>query len=312
MVWLFLLFAIAGLAFFSYILVLGIESLAKTLNLKDYIFMLIVFPVFSSLPDLVIIILNFIYGGKLGPGMALSAAVGQPFVVIVFGIPAVLFLNLIKYGKNGSRLFKDSKGRTNRILYIPLLVLIFAYLSIIFLTRIYLIISITLITIIAFYIYIKNLKDDDASEDLKKISTLLTVSCIIAGSIGLILFGKLLVESVIQISLMTRISPFTQSFIVFPLSASMPEIFTSFSLILMGKKEAAIASLLGEIVITATLYPALIFVFSSPTISIMVMFGMAVEIVSAIATIITSFKGHLIYVMPLDLTIIVLYLFIAF
>ncbi|MGC8661834.1 MAG: hypothetical protein ACP5TZ_04960, partial [Nitrososphaeria archaeon] len=307
MVW--LLIAIIGLAFFSYILVSGMESLAGILNLRDYTFMLIVFPVFSSLPDLVIIVLNLLYGGTLGPGMALSAAVGEPFIVIVLGIPAVLILSLAKFGRNGLKLFNDPEENINLTLYVPIIVSVFAYLTMIFLARIYIVIVLTVIIIVAFYIYITDLKNGH-SENVKKMSAMLTGSCIVIGFIGLAVFGKLLVESVIQASLITKISPFTQSFIVFPLSAAMPEIFASFSLILKGKREAAIASLLGEIVITATLYPALIFAFLSPALTFTVIMGMVMEIISATATIIISLKSSMIYVVPFDLAMIILFIIV--
>ncbi|MEM3557360.1 MAG: hypothetical protein QW839_05655, partial [Conexivisphaerales archaeon] len=154
-----LLIIIIGMAFFSYILVSGIESLADILNLKDYVFMLIVFPIFSSLPDLVIIVLNLIYGGTFGPGMALSAAVGEPFMAIVIGIPVTLILGLVKFGRNDLNLFNDSKEIINRVLYVPIIVSIFAYLTIIFLAKVYAIQTRAVITIIVFYVYIKNLKN---------------------------------------------------------------------------------------------------------------------------------------------------------
>lgn len=304
MVW--LLIAVIGMAFFSYLLVLGIESLAGILNLRDYTFMLIAFPVFSSLPDLIIILLNLVYGGTLGPGMAISAAVGEPFIVVVMGIPAVLTLSLVRYGRRGLRLFNDSKERINRILYIPIIVSVFAYITMIFLAKIYIVIALVAIIITAFYIYARNLKKE-VSESVKKMSVMLAIIFIIAGFAGLVLFGKLLVESVIEVSSITKISPFAQSFIVFPLSAAMPEFFASFSLILKGKREAAIASLLGEIVITATLYPALIFAFVNPVLSFAVVFGMVLEIISAIATILISIKTSMIYIMPLDLAVIFLF-----
>ncbi|MEM0146158.1 MAG: hypothetical protein QXK57_06325 [Conexivisphaerales archaeon] len=302
-----LLIIIIGMAFFSYILVSGIESLADILNLKDYVFMLIVFPIFSSLPDLVIIVLNLIYGGTFGPGMALSAAVGEPFMAIVIGIPVTLILGLVKFGRNDLNLFNDSKEIINRVLYVPIIVSIFAYLTIIFLAKVYAIITLAVITIIVFYVYIKNLKNM-VFEHVKKIPTLLVASYIIIGFVGYVIFGKLLVESVIKISLMTKISPYGQSFIIFPLLAAIPEFFASSSLILKGKKEAAVASLLGEIVITATLYPALILALVGPMLTFPIILGMGLEIVSAIATIVVSLKTSMIYLVPFDLVMILLYI----
>ncbi|MEM3811071.1 MAG: hypothetical protein QXV38_02080 [Conexivisphaerales archaeon] len=143
---------------------------------------------------------------------------------------------------------------------------------------------------------------------MKKIPTLLVASYIIIGFVGYVIFGKLLVESVIKISLMTKISPYGQSFIIFPLLAAIPEFFASSSLILKGKKEAAVASLLGEIVITATLYPALILALVGPMLTFPIILGMGLEIVSAIATIVVSLKTSMIYLVPFDLVMILLYI----
>jgi Ca2+/Na+ antiporter len=281
------------------------------LNVKDYTFMLIIFPIFSSLPDLIIIILNLIYAGSLGPGMALSAAVGEPFIIMTLGIPAVLIFNLLKYGRNDASLFTGSIGKFNEILYIPILVSIVAYAIIFFLSRIFLIISLLVILVLAFYFYFGNLKQE-ISENRKKASIFMAILFVLAGFFGFVIFGKMLVTSVVEISIMTKISPYSQSFVIFPLVAAMPEFFASFSLIIKGDREAATASLLGEITITSTMYPVLIFIFFIPTLTLGVILGMVFEIISAIAVIITSLKKAMLYVIPFNLALFIAYILITF
>lgn len=303
--------SIIGLAVFSFVLVSGIELFANILNVKDYTFMLIIFPIFSSLPDLIIIILNLIYAGSFGPGMALSAAVGEPFIIMTLGIPAVLIFSLIKYGRNNASLFSGSIGKPNGILYIPILVSIVAYAIIIFSSRIFLIISLLVILVLAFYFYFVNLKQE-ISDNKEKTSIFMAILLVMAGFFGFIIFGKMLVTSVVEISIMTKISPYSQSFVIFPLAAAMPEFFASFSLIIRGNREAATASLLGEIAITSTMYPVLIFIFFIPTLTLAVILGMVIEIISAIVVIITSLKKAMLYVIPFNLALFIAYILVTF
>jgi|GEM_PF-3662733 len=303
--------AIIGLAIFSFILVSGIELFANILNMKDYTFILIIFPIFSSLPDLIIIVLNLVYAGSLGPGMALSAAVGEPFIIMTLGVPAVLIFSLLKNGRNDVSLFSNSADKSKRILYIPILVSIIAYTVIIFLSRILLIISLIIILVLAFYFYFGNSKQE-ISDNKKKSSIFMAILFVLAGFFGFVIFGKMLVTSVVEISNITKISPYSQSFVIFPLIAAMPELFASFSLIIKGNRDAATASLLGEIAITSTIYPALIFIFIIPTLTSTVILGMAMEIISAIAVIITSLKKAMLYVIPFNLALFIVYILVTF
>ncbi len=248
----------------------GIEYFAKKLNWSKSFTGSIISPIFTSFPELIIIVIAVtVYGGKSGFEISLGTIFGEPFmsssVAYSFILLAVIFSFLIN---------KSSKKEfvVDRILYLPYLFIIILF-PLILLPHYFPFLSIFLAILFLFsyflYIYLiyKKAKEFIVEEvEIPYFGKIMkpmfgTIFQLILSLILLYFGSNLLIESIEKISSYSSISSFGLSILIIPIGTGIPETLTAMIWAYQGKDTFAISSLVGEKILYATFYPGIALFF---------------------------------------------------
>jgi len=233
----------------------SIERIGNSLKFAHSFTGAIISPLFTSIPELVVIIISItIVGGAQGSDIASGTIIGEPFMVSSIGF----FLLSLSYiiGKNNFKSVElDSVfSRTFIVLSIVFpVMLIPVYFHGLF-SKIFSTILLALIYILILSYYRKN--GMNISEEIKKTERIaITLIKLSIGFIILLIGSDLLIKTIDSISISYRIDAEVVSILIIPIGTILPETMNAMIWAFRGKINLAIGALIGEEVLFATFYP---------------------------------------------------------
>jgi len=240
----------------------SVEQIGNSLNFAHSFTGAIISPLFTSVPELVVIIISIvIVGGGQGSDIASGTIIGEPFMVSSLGF----FLLSLSYiiGRNNFKSIKLDNvfSRTFIVLSIVFpIMLIPVYFHGLF-SKIFSSILLALIYILLLSYYRK--KGTNISEESEKrektFSTLIKLSI---GFIILLIGSDLLIKTINSISISYRIDAEVVSILIIPIGTILPETMNAVIWAFKGKINLAIGALIGEEVLFATFYPIIGILFT--------------------------------------------------
>ena len=299
-----------ALVFISSILFINVlEWLAHHLKLGSSFVGAIVSPLFTSLPELIVILIAiFSKMGETGPAIGIGTIFGEPLMASSLSYGLVGFAVIIGYLTKKRASATMVIDRTLSLPYIVIIVLFpltlipgFVHLSWVrfffgffFLTAFVVYISLMyrkrmaeLIEKSEELIFTRIVPESDYSEKIASAAQILV-------AVGLLYFGsRYLVSSVANIAQGINISPLGLAMIVIPAATAIPETITAVIWGHKGQDTLSIGSLVGEKVLYSTFYPALGLFLTSWVLDIHAVFSVIVTTVISLILLYSILKRRL-------------------
>jgi cation:H+ antiporter len=268
------LFGSLALVFIAALLLVNaLEWLGHRLHLGSSFVGAILSPLFTSLPELIVILVAlFSHGGKAGEQIGIGTIFGEPFMTssLSYGLVAVAVLvGYFLKQRAGSKLTVD-KTLSIPYLFITILfpfTLVPGFLHVIWVRYLF---GIIFLGFFIFYMYLmykrrmaELIEETDELTFAKLVpkesgyqNVALAVQFIVA--IALLYFGaQYLVSSVELIANEIYVSPLALAMLVIPAATAIPETVNAIIWGYRGKDTLSLGSLVGEKILYATFYPAL-------------------------------------------------------
>lgn len=252
---------IAGIALLiasAFILTLTIEDIGKRGKFSDSFTGSVISPIFTSMPELVVIIVALvIIGGGSGSEIADGTIIGDPFMVSAIGFPIVALI-LLAARRKGNRDDLDAVlpkmfiflGITFPIMLVPF----YFHLTAV---RILVAVLLVFLYVIFLRLFIKGGGFVEEEPDIKIANSKLLILVLILG-IALLLAGStILVRGINSLAAEVNVNRELLSILIIPIGGIVPETMNSFIWASRGKTNLAIGALTGEELLFATFYPAL-------------------------------------------------------
>jgi cation:H+ antiporter len=242
----------------AFVLTLTIEDLGRRGKFSDSFTGSVISPIFTSLPELVVIIVALLFiGSGSGSEIAVGTIIGEPFMVSAIGFPIMATILLLAAGRNGNREDLDAVlpkifvfiGLTFPIMLVPFY---FHFTAV----RV----SVAIILIFLYVIFLRFVKGSGLVEEEPKVkieNLKLLVLALVIGIILLLAGSTILVGGINSLATELNVNRELLSILIIPIGGIAPETMNSFIWASRGKMNLAIGSLIGEELLFATLYPAL-------------------------------------------------------
>jgi len=295
------------LAVSSFALTLSVEGIGHRLKMNDSLAGVIISPLFTSLPELIIVIEAIIIVGS-GPGSEIAAGtiIGEPFMVSSIGIPAAAVILLSRKGK--IEMLDSSLSKISILLGLIFPVMLIPHFVNSVSARIF-----TSAVLVAIYFAFVLLWRGEGESSATLISNRYLALLTAAGVVLLLAGSTVLVESINRFSGLYGVSRELMSILLIPVGTIMPEVMNSLIWAVRSKTNLAIGALLGEELLFTTIYPAIgiaastwiitregmvaVFLFSIFSILIGVALTKAKGSVSPFVLYIVSFLSFVIYLL---------------
>jgi cation:H+ antiporter len=236
----------------------SMEFLGSRLGLRSGLLGSVVTPILTSVPELVVILYALIaYHGSRGSEVAEGTVIGEPFLVSTLMLPLLVAFSLLR-GRRGL----SAEGE----LLMPLVVFVAIFPSVAAPELLadskakYLAAALLMATYVVFA-SVQGRAGEPLAEPFK-LSFIgragiawgfLQLSLSLA---GLYVGAEVLVRGVVAASYHLGLSPFEVSVLLVPLATAVPESSVAFLWELRGHDSLAVGALIGEMVLYATVYPA--------------------------------------------------------
>jgi cation:H+ antiporter len=251
----------------SFILTVTIEDIGKRGRLGNSFTGAFVSPIFTSLPELSIIIIALVTLGHIsGSEIAAGTIIGEPFMVSAIGFPAMV----------GAIIFARRNGKIESL--DPIMPVTLIFLGICFplmLIPVFLSSTVsrvlTVLLLIAVYflllVYYRKKSSPLADPSSLEIKSKGLLSLLIILGLGLLIIGSVfLVRSVSSLANQTRISSQLITILIVPIGTIIPETLNSVIWAARRKINLAMGAIAGEEILFVTLYPALGIIISPWTV----------------------------------------------
>ena len=224
-------------------LVDGSSSIAKRFGISEFVIGLTIVGIGTSTPEMVVSFLSSFQGKA---DMAIGNIVGSNIfnTVTILGVTALIAPLTI----TRSNLRKDiplNIGVTALLILLGMNLTIFGYGE----DKLSRIDGIVLLAIFAWYLYSSfksNTPDQDEEGDIKVLSVPVSLLMIVGGLAGLIIGGKLFVNSATELAKMFGVSDKFIAITVMAAGTSMPELATCVVAALKGRGQLALGNILGS------------------------------------------------------------------
>jgi cation:H+ antiporter len=253
----------------SYIFVNGLEYAQHRMKWTETFTGSIVSPVFTSFPELIVILVAiFAVGKSAGDQVGIGTIFGEPFMASSLAYSAVLAAVVLAYARKRR---KDMSMHLDSDLFLPFLftAIIFPVLVIpvFFLNRAVQDITGTALILLYILYFVISARKRMSLEENEGGNLLLSrivkpwIGSIIQISLsaaGLYAGSVILVSSIENIATLYSISPLSLAILIVPVATIVPETMSAFIWAYKGKDTTAVASLVGEKVIFTTLFPGIV------------------------------------------------------
>lgn len=248
----------------------GIEFVSTRLRFTKSFTGTIISPVFSSFPELIVFLIAIAFvGGKSGDEVAIGTVIGEPFVVstVSFTLIFIVIILSMIMRREFSFSFQVEKN-----LYLPYLFITILFSSLLipaYYGSYHFEIGLTLILFYLLYFYLvkriggEGFEDEFEAPILSRFMNMTSAAAIqLLISFIMLYFGsRMLVSSIIELSISLGISALTLTIVIVPVATAMPETIISIIWAYKRKYSLAIYSLIGEIILCSSIYPGIALIF---------------------------------------------------
>lgn len=241
----------------AFILTLTIEDIGKRGKFSDSFTGSVISPIFTSMPELVVIIVALaIIGGGSGSEIADGTIIGDPFMVSAIGFPIVALI-LLASRRKGNRDDLDAVlpkmfiflGITFPIMLVPF------YFH---LTAVRIIVAVFLVFLYVIFLrFIKGSGFVEEEPDIRIANSKLLILVLIVGITFLLAGSTILVRGINSLAAEVNVNRELLSILIIPIGGIAPETMNSLIWAYRGKTNLAIGALTGEELLFVTFYPAL-------------------------------------------------------
>lgn len=252
----------------SFLLTLTIEEIGRRGKFSERFTGAIISPIFTAMPELVVIILALILvGEESGSQIAAGTIIGEPFMVSALGFPAVA-ITLLLAGRKKEIESVDpvlSKMLILMGLIFPIMVIphFFNYISV------RLIVLVLLVSLyFVFFKFVRGEKNfEEEATDIRFRSGALLILIIFVG-VALLLGGSVaLVRGIDSLSIQTGLNQELITILLVPIGTIVPETTNAVIWASRNKTSLAIGAMVGEEIFFVTFFPALGIIASQWTIT---------------------------------------------
>ncbi len=241
----------------AFILTIAIEEIGKRGKFSDSFTGSVISPIFTSMPELVVIIVALvIIGNGSGSEIADGTIIGEPFVISAIGFPIVALI-LLAAKRKGNRDDLDAVlpkmfiflGITFPIMLIPF------YFHLVVVR-----ILVAMLLIFLYVVFLRLIKGSGFVEeepDIRIANSKLLILALIAGVVFLLAGSTILVRGINSLAAEINVNRELLSILIIPIGGTAPETMNSFIWASRGKTNLAIGALTLEELLFATFYPAL-------------------------------------------------------
>jgi cation:H+ antiporter len=241
----------------SFILTVSIEEIGKRGKFSERFTGAVISPIFTALPELVIILLALLLvGNKSGSEIAAGTIIGEPFMVSALGFPIVaLTLLLVRKRKIESIDPVLSKTLIYTGLVFPLMLVPF------FFNFLYARISVAILLVFLYIVFFRFVGSKESFEGEAtnfKIDSLALLTLLIVVGLAFLLGGSAaIVKGINSLSIQTGINQELITILLVPIGTIVPETMNAVIWASRGKTSLAIGAMAGEEMYFATFFPAL-------------------------------------------------------
>ncbi|MGC8644893.1 MAG: sodium:calcium antiporter [Thermoplasmata archaeon] len=236
----------------SLALTVAIEGIGTRLRMSDSLTGAILSPMFTALPELIIVIEAIVVVGS-GPGSEIAAGtiIGEPFMVSSIGIPAAVVVLLLSR-KNDPEKLDPSLARVVILLgaVFPLMLIPHFFNSLA--ARI-----LTSAILVIVYVLFMLLWKSEGEGSRRKISNRYLAILVAFGLLMLLAGSTVLVESINIFASQSGASRELISILIIPVGTIVPETMNSLIWASKLKTNLAVSALLGEELLFTTIFPAI-------------------------------------------------------
>ncbi len=249
---------IAMLIASSFLLTITIEDLGKRGRFSDRFTGAVISPLFTALPELVVIIFALVLVGKeSGAEIAAGTIIGEPFMVSALGFPAVA-LALFIAGR---------KGRNDQL--DPALPLTLIFLGAVFpimlipsfFRSLLLRVFIAAVLVSLYFLFLRFVRGErnegEMAEELRIGNRIILVAAILSGLALLFAGSAALVRGIDSVSIITGVNQELVTILLVPIGTIVPETMNAIIWASRNKTNLSIGAIAGEEVFFVTLFPAL-------------------------------------------------------
>ena len=242
----------------SFILTITIEEIGKRGKFSESFTGAVISPIFTAMPELVVIILALVLIGKeSGSEIAAGTIIGEPFMVSAIGFPIVAIALLVARRKKKIEIADPilSKMLIFMGLVFPIMLIprFFGFLVVKIL--------IAVLLVLLYFVFLRFIKGNRILEEeaasIRIQNRALLVLVLLAG-VGLLLGGSsLLVQGIDNLSVQTGVNRELITILIVPIGTIVPETMNALIWATRSKTNLAIGAVAGEEMYFATFFPAL-------------------------------------------------------
>ncbi len=249
---------IVALILSSIILTSTIEELGTRGKFSSSFTGAVISPIFTSMPELVIIVTAWILIGKIsGSEIAAGTIIGEPFMVSAIGFPLMAVAMLLARKNGKAENLNSVMPKT--LIFIGLVFPVMVIPSLINSLGIKIITAFFLVAAYLIFVYFVRGKNQGESEPLRaKIrSKFVFIALVVVGVVLVVGGSTLLVRSVDTLAFQSSINRELIAILIVPIATIVPETLNSVIWAAKLKTNLAVGALVGEESFFATFYPAL-------------------------------------------------------
>ena len=242
----------------SLILTLTIEEIGKRGKFTERFTGTVISPVFTAMPELVIIIIALVLVGKEpGSEVAAGTIIGEPFMVSAIGFPIVA--STLLYSSRKKKIESIDPILSKSLIYLGLvfpIMLIPWFFGFAIIRITVAVVLVILYVVFLLFVRGKETFEEEATSIRIRSGTMLSV-IIAAGVVFLIAGSMILVQGIDSLSLQTGLNRELITILLVPIGTIVPETLNAIIWASRSKTSLAIGAMAGEEMYFATFFPAL-------------------------------------------------------
>lgn len=241
----------------SFILTFSIEDIGKMGKFSDSFTGSVISPIFTALPELVIIITALaIIGFQSGSEIAAGTIIGEPFMVSAIGFPMMGIILFIARRKGKKEDLDEVLPKVFIFIGLVLPIMLVPWFFKILLVKILVAILLVFLYVI-FLRFVRGGRTEEEATNIEISGRGRLIAVLIVG-VGLLLAGAtILVRSIDSLASNLDVNRELITILIVPIGTIVPETMNSLIWASRGKTNLAVGALTGEEIYYATFFPAL-------------------------------------------------------
>lgn len=242
----------------SLILTVTIEEIGRRGKFSERFTGAIISPVFTAMPELVVIIVALVLVGKgSGSEIATGTIIGEPFMVSAIGFPIVALTLLAASRRRKNDEINPLLSKT--LIYMGLIfpIMLIPFFFNLLAVRVVVAVILVLLYVVFFRLVGRKESFEEEATEIRIRNGALLAIMVLAGIAFLLAGSTVLVRGINNLYLQTGINQELITILLVPIGTIVPETMNSVLWAARGKTSLAIGAMAGEEMYFATFFPAL-------------------------------------------------------